>query len=77
MRRRPANPAFDLIFINSKQEGKLNTSIRGGKKPVPDIQDIFAEIILGCKELPDYLEVMALFAVNTGPNYPDGSAVLP
>jgi len=68
--RRPASPAFDLIFVYSKQEGKLRTYIRGGKKPVPDLQDIFAQIILGCKELPEDEEdkrIYDLRAFSSGP----------
>ena len=49
--RRPRNPTYEVIFIYSKDEGKLDTYSKGGKREVPDLEAIFANVILGHKEL--------------------------
>jgi hypothetical protein len=49
--RHPRNPAHEVIFIYSKEGGRLDTYSKGGKREVPDLEAIFAEIILGAKEL--------------------------
>jgi hypothetical protein len=49
--RRPRNPTYEVIFIYSKEEGKLDTYSKGGKREVPDLEVIFADIILGHKKL--------------------------
>jgi hypothetical protein len=49
--RRPRNPTHEVIFIYSKEEGKLDTYSKGGKREVPDLEAIFADVILGHKKL--------------------------
>jgi hypothetical protein len=49
--RRPRNPTHEVIFIYSEEEGKLDTFSKGGKREVPDLEAIFAELILGHKKL--------------------------
>ena len=49
--RRPRNPTHEVIFIYAKDEGKLDTYSKGGKPEVPDLEAIFAEVILGHKNL--------------------------
>lgn len=49
--RRPRNPTHEIIFIYSKEEGKLDTYSKGGKREVPDLEAIFADAILGHKKL--------------------------
>jgi len=44
--RRSHNPAFEIILIYSKRESTLDIYVTGSKKVVPDLQNIFAEIIL-------------------------------
>jgi hypothetical protein len=49
--RRPRNPTHEVIFIYSEKEGKLDTFSKGGKREVPDLEAIFADVILGHKKL--------------------------
>jgi hypothetical protein len=49
--RRPRNPTHEVIFIYSKDEGKLDTYSKGGKREVPDLEAIFADVVLGHKNL--------------------------
>ena len=49
--RHPRKPAHEVIFIYSKRDGNLDTYSKGGKREVPDLEAIFAEIILGAKDL--------------------------
>ena len=49
--RRPRNPTHEVIFIYSKEEGKIDTYSKGGKREVPDLEAIFAEVILGHQKL--------------------------
>jgi len=44
--RLPRTPAFEVIFVYSQPEGTLDVFLGGNKKPVPDLQKIFAETIL-------------------------------
>jgi hypothetical protein len=40
--RRPRYPAFEIIFVYSQKDGTLDTYLSGDRKPVPDLQEIFA-----------------------------------
>jgi hypothetical protein len=51
--RRPHHPAFEVIFVYSQSDGTLDIYLSGDKKPVPDLQKIFAETILKADLGPD------------------------
>lgn len=51
--RRLHNPAFEVIFVYSQKEGSLDVYLSGGRRAVPDLQAIFAEIILKISLEPD------------------------
>ncbi|MBA3017251.1 hypothetical protein KKG29_05800 [Patescibacteria group bacterium] len=51
--RPPRTPAFEVIFVYSQTDGTLEVFLRSNKKPVPDLQKIFAEIILKTALGPD------------------------
>lgn len=53
LERLPHTPAFEVIFVFNKKNGTLDIHLKGGKKPVPDLQKIFADIILETKLGPD------------------------
>lgn len=50
--RRPHNPAFEVVFVYSQQEGTLDLNFRGSNKAVEPLQGIFATTILKLDELP-------------------------
>jgi hypothetical protein len=52
-KRRPHHPAFEIIFVYSQNEGSLDTFLTGDRKPVPDLQAIFAAAILKAELGPD------------------------
>jgi hypothetical protein len=45
-KRRPHHPAFEIIFVYSQSEGTLDIYLAGDRKPVQDLQAIFADTIL-------------------------------
>lgn len=51
--RPPRTPAFEVIFVYSQTDGTLEVFLRGNKKPVPNLQKIFAEKILKTGLGPD------------------------
>ena len=52
--RRPHNPAFEVIFVYSQQEGSLDLNFRGSYKAIEPLQTMFATAILKLPELlPD------------------------
>ena len=51
--RPPRTPAFEVIFVYSQKDGTLEVFLRGDKKPVQDLQKIFAEAILKAVLGPD------------------------
>ena len=51
--RPPRTPAFELIFVYSQSDGTLEVFLRGSKKPVPELQKVFGETILGSRLGPD------------------------
>ena len=50
--RRPHNPAFEVIYVYSQQEGSLDLNVRGARKVVDPLQGMFATAILKLAELP-------------------------
>jgi len=50
--RRPHNPAFEVIYVYSQQEGSLDLYIRGSYKAIEALQGMFATAILKPPELP-------------------------
>ncbi len=44
--RRVHHPAFEIIFVYSQADGTLDVYLAGDRKPVPDLQAIFAQAIL-------------------------------
>ena len=53
LKRHPRRPAFEIVFVYSQGEGTLDIYLRGDRKPVPDLQAIFADMILKAKLGPD------------------------
>jgi hypothetical protein len=51
--RRPHHPAFEIIFVYSQNDGTLDIYLTGDRKPVPDLQAIFADTILKAELGPD------------------------
>lgn len=49
---RPHNPAFEVIFVYSKNEGSLDVNFRGSYKAIEPLQSRFAKAILKLDELP-------------------------
>lgn len=52
-KRRPHHPAFEIIFVYSQNDGTLDIFLSGDRKPVPDLQAIFADAILKAELGPD------------------------
>ena len=49
---RPHNPAFEIVYVYSQQDGTLDLNYRGGRQAVEPLQGIFAQAILKLDELP-------------------------
>jgi hypothetical protein len=52
-KRRPHHPAFEIIFVYSQNDGTLDIYLTGDRKPVADLQAIFADTILKAELGPD------------------------
>jgi hypothetical protein len=50
--RRPHNPAFEVIYVYSQNEGSLDLNFRGSHKALEPLQGMFATAILKLAELP-------------------------
>jgi hypothetical protein len=50
--RRPHNPAFEVIYVYSQNEGSLDLNFRGSYKAIEPLQGMFATAILKLPELP-------------------------
>jgi hypothetical protein len=50
--RRPHNPAFEVIYVYSQNEGSLDLNFRGSYKAIEPLQDMFARAILRLPEMP-------------------------
>ncbi len=44
--RRPQNPAFEVIYVYDPEDGALELYVRGDKKLVSDLQELFGRAIL-------------------------------
>ena len=78
--RRVHHPAFELIFVFSQVEGTLDVYLAGNRKPVPDLQAIFAQAILRAELGPDekdelVYELSPLRARNFQFDYPAESGI--
>ncbi len=51
--RRVHHPAFEIIFVYSQADGMLDVYLAGDRKPVADLQAIFAQAILKSELGPD------------------------
>ncbi len=49
---RPHNPAFEVVFVYSKNDGELDISVKGAKKTLEAMQGLFAQAILKLDEVP-------------------------
>ena len=50
--RRPHNPAFEVVYVYSQQDGSLDLNFRGSRKAIEPLQGMFATAILKLPELP-------------------------
>jgi len=50
--RRPHNPAFEVIYVYSQNDGTLDLNFRGTNKAVEPLQAMFATAILKLSDLP-------------------------
>lgn len=51
-KRRPHNPAFEVIYVYSQKEGTLDLNCRGANTAIEPLQGMFATEILKLAELP-------------------------
>jgi hypothetical protein len=51
-RERPHNPAFEVVYVYSQNDGTLDLNFRGGAKAFEPLQGIFSTTILKLDELP-------------------------
>ena len=51
---RSRNPAFEIIFVYTQAEGSLDIYAPRNTKSVPQLQQIFADTILGMDELDEF-----------------------
>ena len=61
---RPHNPAFEVIYVYSKQDGTLDLNFRGSVKAVEPLQAMFATAILGLPELPPDPDDTRIYDLN-------------
>jgi len=62
--RRPHNPAFEVIYVYSEQDGTLDLNFRGAVKAVEPLQAMFATAILGLPELPPDPDDTRIYDLN-------------
>jgi hypothetical protein len=62
--RRPHNPAFEVIYVYSENDGTLDLNCRGANKAVEPLQAMFAMAILGLPELPPDPEDVRVYNLN-------------
>lgn len=62
--RRPHNPAFEVIYVYSQNDGTLDLNFRGSYKVVEPLQEMFAETILKLPELPPDPEDERVYDLN-------------
>jgi hypothetical protein len=62
--RRPHNPAFEVIYVYSQEEGSLDLNVRGSYKAIEPLQGMFATAILKLPELPPDLKDGRIYDLN-------------
>lgn len=62
--RRPHNPAFEVIYVYSQDDGTLDLNLRGAPKAIEPLQAMFADAILGLPELPPDPEDESVYDLN-------------
>ena len=63
--RRPHNPAFEVIYVYSQEDGSLDLNYRGTNKAVEPLQAMFAEAILKLPELPPDPDDERIYDLNS------------
>jgi hypothetical protein len=61
---RARHPAFEIIFVYSKAEGSLDIYAARNTAAVPDLQQIFAEVILQFDELDEFAGDNRVYALD-------------
>lgn len=61
---RPHNPAFEIIFVYSEQDGTLDINYSGNKKAMDPLQSFFAQAILGVDELAPDADDTRIYDLN-------------
>lgn len=61
---RARHPAFEIIFVYTKAEGSLDIYAPKNSNSVPDLQQIFAEVILKIDELDEASEDNRVYALD-------------
>lgn len=61
--RRPVNPAFEVIYVYDPEDGALDLYVRGDRKIVRDLQELFGRAILH-EELGEEARDSALYDLN-------------
>jgi hypothetical protein len=62
--RRPHNPAFEVIYVYSREEGSLDVNCRGSYKAIEPLQRMFATAILKLSELPPDAKDHRIYDLN-------------
>ncbi len=62
--QRPHNPAFEIVFVYSQEEGTLDINFQGPKKTVVELQIIFAKAILKIEKLPEDTKDKMVYDLN-------------
>lgn len=63
LKRRPHNPAFEIVFVFDEGEGALDLFVQGDKQVRQDLQKLFSRIILG-EELGEENAASAPYHLN-------------
>ena len=62
--RRPHHPAFEVVFVYSRQEGSLDLNLPGPCRDVELLQEMFAKAILKLDRLPPDPEDGRIYDLN-------------
>lgn len=62
--RRPHNPAFEIVFVYSQQDGTLDLNYRGTSKAIEHLQWLFATLILKLDEAPENPKDRRVYDLN-------------
>ena len=62
--RRPHNPAFEVIYVYSQQDGTLDLNFRGSNKALEPLQGMFATAILKLPNLPPDPDDKSVYDLN-------------